>query len=156
MEGRFLEASQVMVKVVLGLVRGELVWSSDGSDCCFSGWDFIQHNPSVGLYFFFIAAARFYKKIQLKQRDLRHLAKCYKCCPISPFPPNIARLISIISKPIKVVFVVVVVFVKKIRSTQCLDPKTMHVQKTLGLKKLDSKKFWVKKSQVPESFGPKN
>ena len=26
------------------------------------------------------------------------------------------------------------------------DPKTIHIQKTLGLKVLDPRKFWVKKS----------
>ena len=48
---------------------------------------------------------------------------------------NTTRLVSIVSKPIKVgvvVVVIVVVLVKKIRFKK-LNPKTIHVQKPLGL-----------------------
>ena len=50
------------------------------------------------------------------------------------------------SKPIKVVVVVIVVVVvvfvkKKIRSKNFLIQKTIHVEKTLGLKVLNPKKF---------------
>ena len=49
------------------------------------------------------------------------------------------------SKPIKdvvvVVVIVVVVFVKKEIGTTFFDPKTIHGQKTLGLKVLDLKKI---------------
>ena len=35
------------------------------------------------------------------------------------------------------------------------DPKTIHIQKTLGLKVLDPRKCWVKKKIGPKSFVPK-
>ena len=57
------------------------------------------------------------------------------------------RLISIVSKPIKVVVVVIVVVSVKKKIVQIIfDPKTNLVQKTLGLKVLDPKKFGSKKS----------
>ena len=52
------------------------------------------------------------------------------------------------SKSIKIVVVVVVivvvVFVTKELGQKNFNRKTIHVQKTLGLKVLDPKKIWVK------------
>ena len=75
------------------------------------------------------------------------------------------------SKPIKVevVVIVVVVFDKKKLRPKFFDPKTIHVQKTLGLKVLDlktlgkknlellhPKKFWVKNFFKSTKFGYTN
>ena len=53
------------------------------------------------------------------------------------------RLISIVSKPIKVFVVVVVIVVVVIKNEvqKLHDPKTIHVEKTLGLKVFDQNKF---------------
>ena len=56
-------------------------------------------------------------------------------------------LISIVLKPIKIVVVVVVivVIVKKKLGPKTFDPKTIHVEKTLGLKVLGQKKCCLNK-----------